>query len=71
MARDHLEYTNSQIKALILEHVHSVEDRKMLYLRLVDGLTFEEIAGRFGLTTKTARVRIHKQEQILFKHIPG
>ena len=66
-----MEYTNSQIKALILEHIHNADDRKMLYLRLVDGLTFEEIAGRMGMTTKTARIRIHKQEEILFKHIPG
>ena len=65
------EYGNQQIKALIMEYVHDITDRKMLYLRLVDGLTFEEIAGRFGLTTKTARVRIHKQEAILFSHLPG
>lgn len=66
-----MEYTNSQIKALILEHIHNAEDRKMLYWRLVDGLTFEEIGARMGMTTKTARVRIHKQEEILFRHLPG
>lgn len=66
-----MEYTNSQIKALILERIHNAEDRKMLYWRLVDGLTFEEIGARMGMTTKTARVRIHKQEEILFRHIPG
>ena len=71
MEKDHLEYTNSEIKSLILEHIHNAEDRKMLYWRLVDGLTFEEIGARMCMTTKTARVRIHKQEEILFRHLPG
>ena len=66
-----MEYTNSQIKALILEHIHNADDRKMLYLRLVDGMTFEQIAFKFGMTTKTVRTRIHRQETILFKHLPG
>lgn len=66
-----MEYTNSHIKELILEHIHNSEDRKMLYLRLVDGLTFEEISFRMQMTPKTVRVRIHKGESILFKHIPS
>ena len=65
------EYTNSQIRDLIKEYCHNSDDRKMLYWRLVDGLTFEEIGGRMGITTKTVRVRIHKQEQILFSRLPG
>ena len=66
-----MEYTNSQIRDLIKEYCHNQEDRKMPYWRLVDGLTFEEIGGRMGMTTKTVRVRIHKQEAILFSHLPG
>ena len=66
-----MEYTNSQIKELILEYCHNADDRKMLYYRLVDGLTFEQIGFKMGMTTKTVRIRIHKQEEILFKHIPG
>ena len=70
MERDHHEYTNSQIKELILEYCHDMNDRRMLYWRLVDGMTFEAIALKIGMTTKTVRIRIHKQEEILFKHIP-
>lgn len=66
-----MEYTNSQIKELIMEYCHDATDRKMLYWRLVDGLTFEQISFKVGMTTKTVRIRIHKQEEILFKHIPG
>ena len=66
-----MEYTNSQIRDLIAEHIHTTDDRKMLQLRLIDGMTFEQIGFEMGMTTKTVRIRIHKGEEILFKHIPG
>lgn len=66
-----MEYTNSQIRDLIAEHIHNADDRKMLQLRLIDGMTFEQIGFEMGMTTKTVRIRIHKGEEILFKHIPG
>lgn len=66
-----MEYTNSQIRDLIAEHIHNQDDRKMLALRLIDGMTFEAIGFEMGMTTKTVRLRIHKGEEILFKHIPG
>ena len=65
-----MEYTNSQIKQLIMEYCHNLNDRKMLYYRLVDGMTFEQIAFKMSMTTKTVRLRIHKQEEILFRHLP-
>ena len=66
-----MEYTNSQIRDLIAEHIHNADDRKMLALRLIDGMTFEQIGFEMGMTTKTVRLRIHKQEEMLFRHIPG
>ena len=65
-----MEYTNSQIRELIAEHIHNADDRKMLQLRLVDGMTFEQIGFEMGMTTKTVRIRIHRQEAVLFRHIP-
>ena len=65
------EYSNSQIRELIAEYCHNQDDRKMLLLRLVDGLTFEQIGFEMGMTTKTVRNRIHKGEEVLFRHIPG
>ena len=66
-----MEYTNSQIRDLIMEYIHNQDDRKMVYLRLVDGLTFEKISEEFQLDVKTVRKRIHKCENELFRHIPG
>lgn len=66
-----MEYTNSQIRELIAEYCHNADDRRMLELRLIDGMSFEAIGFEMGMTTKTVRVRIHKQESILFSHLPG
>lgn len=63
-----MEYTNSQIKALIAEHIHSERDRDILRRRLVDGVTFERLAEEFVMSPRQIRTIVHKQESILFKH---
>ena len=66
-----MEYTNSQIRELIQEHIHNEDDRKMLFLRLVNGKTFDQISEIVGRDVKTVRKRVHKGEEVLFKYIPG
>ena len=62
-----MEYTNSQIKALIAEHIHSERDRKILYRRLVDGVTFERLAEEFEMSPRQIRTIVNRQESILFR----
>lgn len=64
-----MEYTNSQIKALICEHIHSQRDRKILYRRLVDGITYERLAEEFEISTAQAKRIVYKAEEILFRHL--
>ena len=64
-------YGNQQIKELIMEYCHDKTDRKMLYLRLVDGDTIGEIASKVGLDEKTVWRRLHKGEREIFSHLPG
>ena len=65
------DYSNTQIKALIMEYIHDKTDRKMLYLRLVDGDTIGEIASKVKLDDKTVWRRLRKGERELFRHLPG
>ena len=65
------EYGNAQIKELIMEYIHDKTDRKMLYLRLVDGDTIGEIASKVNLDDKTVWRRLRKGERELFSHLPG
>lgn len=38
------DYTNSDMRTYIDEHVHKARDRRILKLKYIDGLTHEEIA---------------------------
>ena len=61
-----MDYTNSQIKCLIDEYIHSERDRAILYRRLVDGITYERLAEEFDISTMQAKRIIYKSEEILF-----
>ena len=65
------EYSNTLIKSLIMDYIHDKTDRKMLYLRLVDGDTIGEIASKVGMDDKTVWRRLQKGERELFRHLPG
>lgn len=71
-----MEYTNSQIRALIEEYVHSIRDRELLFLRFIDGLTYEQIATRYQqdhpdnyISVDTVKRAIRKSESKLFSHL--
>lgn len=48
------EYSNSRISEVIDEHIHNARNRLILKLRLIDGLTYSQIAtdSRIDLTVK-------------------
>ena len=66
-----MEYTNSQIRDLIREHIHSERDRKILYRRLVDGICFEPLAEEFDLSVSQTKRIIRKNTEILFRKMKG
>ena len=70
------DYETDQIIHLIEQHIHDKLDRQMLYWRLVDNDTFEEILRKVSSTgkiqtVKTVRNRIHDGEHILREHMTG
>jgi len=64
-----MEYTNSQIREIIREHIHSERDRKILYRRLVDGVCYEPLAEEFEMSVSQVKRIIRKNTEILFRHI--
>ena len=65
-----MQYSNSQMKALIEEWIHSERDRAILHRRLVDGVSFERLAEEFDLSVRYTKTVVYKNEQILFSHLP-
>ena len=66
-----MEYTNSLIRSLIAEHLHSERDRRILERRLIDGIVFEKLAEEFDMSPRQIRNIVYKNEKILFSHIGG
>ena len=64
-----MEDTNSRIRELIAEHIHSERDRQILVRRLVDGVTFERLAEEFGMSDKQVKRIVYKLQEQLFKHL--
>lgn len=64
-----MEYSNSQIRELIAEYIHSERDRKILERRLIDGITFEKLAEEFDLSVRQTKTIVHRNEETLFRKL--
>jgi len=65
-----MEYTNSQMKELIREHIHSERDRRVLFDRLINGMTMERLAEKHDLSVRQIKNIIYRNEDILFRKLP-
>lgn len=65
-----MEYSNSQIRDIIAEWIHSERDRKILERRLIDGITFERLAEEFELSVRQTKKIVYSCQVQIFRHIP-
>jgi len=65
-----MDYTNSQAREAIAEHIHSERDRRLLERRLIDGVVIEKLAEEFELSPRQVRNILRKNEDILFRKLP-
>ena len=63
------EYTNSQIREIIREYIHSERDREILCRRLIDGITYERLAEEFGLSVRHTKTIVYRGEEQVFRHV--
>ena len=64
-----MEYTNSQIREIIAEYVHSEMHRQLLCRRLIDGIKFEKLAEEFDMSDKQIKRIVYKYQEELFQHL--
>ena len=64
-----MEYSNSQIRELIGEYIHSERDRGILERRLIDGITFERLAEETEMSVRQIKNIVYKGEEILFRKL--
>jgi len=62
-----MEYTNSRIREIIAEYIHSERDRRILERRLIDGITFERLAEEYELSVSQVKRIVWKGSEIIFR----
>lgn len=65
-----IEYTNSQIRELISEHIHSARDREILYRKLIDGAGYETIAMEIGMSPRQVGDIVRRETKRLISKLP-
>ena len=63
------EYTNSEIRVIIDEYLHSKRDREIAYARLIDGLTIEECAELFDRSPRQMQRIVNQIQTAVFIHL--
>lgn len=66
------EYSRTEIEAAINEYIigkNAQRDRRVIYRRLIDGLTYESLAEEFDLSVRQIKRIVYKCEDIIFRHI--
>lgn len=61
--------TCSQISELIDEWIRSERDRQILKRRLLDGVTFDNLAEEFDLSVRHIKTIVYKAENRIFSHM--
>ena len=64
-----MEYTNTRIREIIAEYIHSERDRAILERRLIDGITFEKLAEEFEISVSQVKRIIWKGSETIFRHL--
>ena len=65
-----MEYTNSQIKEIISEWIHSARDREINIRRYTEGMTYEQLAEVFDMSVSQIKRIIYRDAFVIFRHIP-
>ena len=64
-----LNVSRSKAECLINEWIFNARDRNILRRRIIDGLTFEELAEEFNLSTQRTKVIVYQSLDILSCHL--
>lgn len=64
-----MDYSRSQIEAVIDEWILNERDRKIMKRRLIDGITYERLAEQFDMSTSQIKKIAYKCEDKIFRHM--
>lgn len=63
------DYKASDIMRAIDEYVHNERDRHILKRRLLDGITFDELAEEFDLSVRQIKRIVYRESEKVYKNL--
>ncbi len=63
------ELSNSELRTIIDEWIHSSREREMLKDRLIDGMTYEKMAEKYDVSVRWVKHLMYKNMHKLIAHI--
>lgn len=57
------------IENCLVLQTHAERNRKIMKRRLIDGLTYEELASEFDLSVQAIQKIVYKNEKVIFNYI--
>lgn len=61
--------SRDEIVYLIEQFIFSRRDRSLSYDRLIEGMTYEELASKYYMSVRHIKNLIHKNKDIIFSHV--
>lgn len=62
------DYSNARVTAVIGDYIHSARDREIILANLVDGVSYDELAGRYALAYESIKSIMKKGRVALAQH---
>lgn len=60
-------YPNSELNSRIDENIHSARNRNIMKRKVIDGITYEQIAEEVNLSPRQVKNIVHKSVDLLIK----
>ena len=64
-----MDLSRDDIVYLIQQFVFSKRDRAIIYERLIDGLTFDQLSTKHDLSVRQIKNIVRKNKDIVFSHV--
>lgn len=62
------DYSNERVTAVIGDYIHSSRDREIILANLVDGVSYDELAGQYSLAYESIKDIMRKGRDALDRH---
>ncbi len=62
------DYSNERVTAVIGDYIHSSRDREIILANLVDGVSYDELAGKYSLAYESIKDIMRKGRAALAQH---